>query len=403
MTKRKHKPERDDADDVRDKYDGASDEGSDGGDGGGEGSDGDGGGSTFFTDSEEAPEVLEESLRGKEPDEVEALSRQARELAEEIEEAQVNVARKEYLTEEVSVDALHEEDVDAGEEDEDGLEEEIRSLESRVGEIEEMVGEEEAEEVRRAAERAEAAEDGPVLSLSDYRFETTRYFSLLEERFSDFGLSFELPDGSVEMEPDDWSVSRSDEDGTFVAEADSGRWRSKESVKVQVQTHPEPDEFEGGTAVVGYDTDLGDSVTRFLRSDRPEDYFVLVIATLVEPSELPDEALERVRSAVDARKSIFVVGLEGAEVIYNEDDETAAEVSRKEILNPDTHEAEVSRVSSALGDEMVSGDEMPAEEAADEFGVSEKVAVKSFSEVAESEEEFSVLTQNVSEPILVRW
>jgi hypothetical protein len=398
MTERSHKPERKDADDIRSKYDhGTEDEDGDGG--GKETSGSDGENRSFFTDSGKTPDVLEESLLGKDPSEVEALSRKAHEVAKEFEEVEVNVGRKEYLSKEVSEEAM----VDDEDGEAEGLEEERSKLESRVEEIEEVLGDEDAEEIRETTERAEAARENPVLSLSDYRFETTRYFSLLEERFSKIGLEFDAGEETIEIEPGDWSVSRDDESGTLVAEAKSGRWRSKKTVKVQVQVHPGPDEFEDGTAVVGHDTDLGDSVTRFLRSDEKEDYFVLVLATPVGVSNLPDEAVDRVRSAVDERKSIAVVSLDDAEVVYNENDETAHRISRKELLNPSTHEADVSRVSNSLEDEMISGDEMPADEAAEEFEVSEKVATKSFSEVAESEEEFSVLTENVPQPILVRW
>ena len=398
MTERSHKPERKDADEVRSKYDhGTEDE--DGEGGGKETGGSDGEETSFFTDSGKTPDVLEESLLGKDPSEVEALSRKANKVAKEFEDVEVNVGRKEYLSQEVSEEAMgDDEDSEA-----EGLEEERRKLESRVEEIEEVLGDEQGEEIREATERAEAARENPVLSLSDYRFETTRYFSLLEERFSKIGLEFDAGEETVEIEPGDWSVSRDDESGTLVAEAKSGRWRSKKTVKVQVQVHPGPDEFEDGTAVVGHDTDLGDSITRFLRSDEKDDYFVLVLATPVGVSNLPDEAVDRVRSSVDERKSIAVVSLDDAEVVYNENDETAHRISRKELLNPSTHEADVSRVSNALEDEMISGDEMPADEAAKEFEVSEKVATKSFSEVAESEEEFSVLTENVPQPILVRW
>jgi hypothetical protein len=398
MTERSHKPERKDADDIRSKYDhGTEDKEGDGG--GKETSGSDGEETSFFTDSGKTPDVLEESLLGKDPSEVEALSRKAHEVAKEFEEVEVNVGRKEYLSKEVSEEAM----VDDEDGEAEGLEEERSKLESRVEEIEEVLGDEDAEEIRETTERAEAARENPVLSLSDYRFETTRYFSLLEERFSKIGLEFDAGEETIEIEPGDWSVSRDDESGTLVAEAKSGRWRSKKTVKVQVQVHPGPDEFEDGTAVVGHDTDLGDSVTRFLRSDEKEDYFVLVLATPVGVSNLPDEAVDRVRSAVDERKSISVVSLDDAEVVYNENDETAHRISRKELLNPSTHEADVSRVSNSLEDEMISGDEIPADEAAEEFEVSEKVATKSFSEVAESEEEFSVLTENVPQPILVRW
>jgi hypothetical protein len=398
MTDRSHKPERKDADDIRSKYDhGTEDKEGDGG--GKETSGSDGENRSFFTDSGKTPDVLEESLLGKDPSEVEALSRKAHEVAKEFEEVEVNVGRKEYLSKEVSEEAM----VDDEDGEAEGLEEERSKLESRVEEIEEVLGDEDAEEIRETTERAEAARENPVLSLSDYRFETTRYFSLLEERFSKIGLEFDAGEETIEIEPGDWSVSRDDESGTLVAEAKSGRWRSKKTVKIQVQIHPGPDEFEDGTAVVGQDTDLGDSVTRFLRSDEKDDYFVLVLATPVGVSNLPDEAVDRVRSAVDERKSIAVVSLDDAEVVYNENDETAHRISRKELLNPSTHEADVSRVSNSLEDEMISGDEMPADEAAEEFEVSEKVATKSFSEVAESEEEFSVLTENVPQPILVRW
>jgi hypothetical protein len=398
MTERSHKPERKDADEVRSKYDhGTEDE--DGEGGGKETGGSDGEETSFFTDSGKTPDVLEESLLGKDPSEVEALSRKANKVAKEFEDVEVNVGRKEYLSQEVSEEAMgDDEDSEA-----EGLEEERRKLESRVEEIEEVLGDEQGEEIREATERAEAARENPVLSLSDYRFETTRYFSLLEERFSKIGLEFDAGEETIEIEPGDWSVSRDDESGTLVAEAKSGRWRSKKTVKVQVQVHPGPDEFEDGTAVVRHDTDLGDSITRFLRSDEKDDYFVLVLTTPVGVSNLPDETVDRVRSAVDERKSIAVVSLDDAELVYNENDETAHRISRKELLNPSTHEADVSRVSNSLEDEMISGDEMPADEAAEEFEVSEKVATRSFSEVAESEEEFSVLTENVPQPILVRW
>jgi hypothetical protein len=399
MTERSHKPERKDADEVRSKYDhGAEDEDGEGDET--KTADSNDDGKSFFTDSGEAPEVLEKSLLGKDPSEVEALSRKAHEIAEEFEEVEVSVGRKEYLSKEVSEEAIAEGEEDGVSSD---LDEEREKLESRVEEIEEVLGAEEGEEIREATERAEAARENPVLSLSDYRFETTRYFSLLEERFSKIGLEFDAGENTVEIEPGDWSVWRDDEAGTLVAEAESGRWRSKKTVKLQVQIHPEPDEFEDGTAVLRHDTNLGDSVTRFLRSDETDDYFVLVLATPVSVSDLPDEAVDRVRSAVGERKSITVVSLDDAEVVYNENDDTARGISKKELLNPSTHEAEVSRVSNALEDGMVSGDEMPADVAAEEFEVSEKVATKSFSEVAESESEFSVLTEKVPQPILVRW
>ena len=410
MTERSHKPERKDADAVREKYDYEPERESEDDGTGTETytsfSDGDES-PTFFTDSGETPDVIGESLEGKDPSKLEALAERTHRRAEEVEEVEVSVGRREYLAQEVSGEALEESEREGdgpGGEEMETLEERRSELEERIEELEGAVEEnEDLLRARRLKERGEAARTSPVLSLSDYRFETTRYFNVLEERFSKVSFEVGVDGETVEMTSGGWRVSRDDESGVLTAKAKAGGWINKKRVKLQAQVHPSPDDFKDGTAVIQHDTDMEESVTRFLREDTPDDYHVLVMAVPVSVSELPDEAVERVESFVDAQKSLVVVDMENSEVVYNETDEVARELSKKEFLNPETDEAEVSRISNTLQEEMISGDEMPASDAAERHDVSEKVATKAFSDVAESHSEFSVLTEKVSEPILVRW
>ena len=420
MTERSHKPERKDADAVRDKYNYKPDGEEDGGT-----SKGTGGYSTapeedaptFFTDSGETPDVLAESLEDKDPSKLEALAKGTRQVAEEVEEVGVTIARKEYLAQELSEEALEEDEQEKTEATEtpqepgafvEGVDADLDSmregLESRIQELEEAVEDDEhLSEAREMKRRSEAASDSPVISLSDYAFETTRYFNVVEKRLSEIGFEIDIDGKTVELKPGGWTVERDDDSGILTAKTKAGGWTSKKTVKAQVQTHPSPDDFDRGNVVMGYDTDLEETVTRFMREDIDEDYFVLVVAVPAPVEELPDEALDRVEEFVDTRKSLVVVGTEDAEVVRNGSDEVAQRLSRKEILNPKTHEAEVSRLSNSFEDGMVSGDELTASEAAEKHGVSERVATRAFSDTVESHSEFSVLTERVPEPILVRW
>lgn len=362
--------------------------------------------STFFTDAGETPDVLADSLEDKDPSKLEALAERTRRTAEEVEEIEVKVGRKEYLEQDVSEEALEEDEREETEESEkDELEERKERLEGWIDELKDIADNDEIiAEARKLKKRGEAARNSPVLSFSDYRFETTRYFNVVEERLSDVGFEVEIDDKAVEIDPGDWKTERNEESAVLTAKAKPGGWMNKKKVKTKVQIHPHPEDFgKGGNVVVGHDTDLKEVVTRFMREDVPEEYYLLVLAVPASVSELPDKAVERVKEFVDVKKSLVVVDMENAEVIYNDTDEVAETLSRKEILNPETHEAEVSRLSNTLEEKMISGDEMPASEAAEQHDVSEKVATRAFSDVAESHSEFSVLTEKVPEPILVRW